>query len=188
MDLVKALKRNQRKPKLIVVMGVSGSGKSTISQALASHFGFRYIDGDDYHSQEAKDRMGSGLPLTDNMRSPWVQSILGHLHQLSYMGESVVLAFSGLKKVHREKMRQTDFDVTFLFLSGDKTVIRQRLQARSSHFMPPKLLDSQFESLERPYKENDVVQVNIKPPLPSVIEQSVQSLSTPLPNAMSQIS
>ena len=165
------------KPKLIIVMGVSGTGKSTLAKLLADHFGFRFIDADDYHSDEAKLRMNSGIPLTDDMRKPWVLSLCGHLRQLSRLKVNCTLAFSGLKKEHRDKLRDTGFEVIFLFMNGDKAVIRKRMQNRIGHFMPAKLLDSQFDSLERPATERDVVAINIDPPLNKVAEEAISIIS-----------
>ncbi len=164
-------------PLLIVVMGVSGSGKSTIATALAQHFGFRYLDGDDYHSEEARTRMAKGTPLSDELREPWIKKICSHLKQLAAQGENCVLAFSGLKKFHREPLRHTDFDTLFLFLQGDKATIQQRLVKRTDHFMPPGLLDSQFDSLENPAGEYNVVNVNTAQPLEQVIDQAVAEVS-----------
>lgn len=163
----------KEKPKLIIVMGVCGSGKSTLAKSIADHFDYRYLDADDYHSDEAKLRMGSGIPLTDEMRKPWVRSICGHLRQLSYLDVNCTLAFSGLRKEHRQKLRDTGHDVIFLFLNGDKATIRKRMQSRPGHFMPAKLLDSQFDSLERPSGESDVYSIDIDPPLDKVTEKAI---------------
>lgn len=154
-------------------MGVCGSGKSTVAKSVADHFGYRFLDADDYHSDEAKLRMSSGIPLTDEMRKPWVRSICGHLRQLSYLDVSCTLAFSGLRKEHRQKLRDTGHNVVFLFLNGDKATIRKRMQSRPGHFMPAKLLDSQFDALERPSCESDVHSIDIDPPLDKVTEKAL---------------
>lgn len=164
-------------PNLIVVMGVSGSGKSTVSQKLADALSYRCLDADDYHSEEAKVRMASGIPLTDDMRKPWVRSICGHLKQLARMNVNCTLAFSGLRKDHRDQIRTAGFNTTFIFLNGDKATIKRRMTTRENHFMPAKLLDSQFETLERPIGEDDVVTVAIEFPVDGVVSASLQALS-----------
>lgn len=166
-------KISKNKPKLIIVMGVSGCGKSTLARAVAEYFNYRFLDADDYHSDEAKLRMSSGIPLTDEMRKPWVRSVCGHLRQLCYLKINCTLAFSGLKKEHRNKLRETGYHIVFLFLNGDKATIRKRMQHRPEHFMPAKLLDSQFDSLERPIAEKDVITIDIEPPLKQVTAEAI---------------
>lgn len=159
-------------PVLVIVMGVSGAGKSTVAQALAKRRGFRYLDADDYHSDGARTQMAAGRPLTDSMRQPWIQSICRHLRELAAQRVDAVLAFSGLKKIHREPLRHCGFQVLFLFLDGDQAIIAERIRARTGHFMSPSLLDSQFDSLERPDAEADVYPLDIKPALPELVEKA----------------
>lgn len=158
---------------LIVVMGVSGSGKSTVAKALADHYGYCYLDGDDFHSESSRMRMASGQPLTDEMRAPWVANICAHLQERAKTQQHCVLAFSGLKALHRDQLRGAGLKTIFLFLLGSKETIQQRLQNRVGHFMAPTLLDSQFESLENPLSEKDVVPVDISGTLSEVIQQSI---------------
>lgn len=164
-------------PNLVVVMGVSGSGKSTVAQKLADALSYRCLDADDYHSEEAKQRMASGIPLTNEMRKPWVRSICGHLKQLARMNVNCTLAFSGLRKDHRDQIRDAGYNITFLFLNGDKATIKKRMSNRDNHFMPAKLLDSQFETLERPTGEQDVLTVAIDTPIDAVVANALQQLS-----------
>lgn len=159
-------------PVLVIVMGVSGAGKSTVAQALAEHRGFRYLDADDYHSDQARTQMAAGHPLTDTMREPWIESICRHLRELANQNANAVLAFSGLKKIHREPLRHCGFEVIFLFLDGDRETIAERIRTRTGHFMSPSLLDSQFESLERPDAEADVYPLDIKPALPQLLHRA----------------
>lgn len=146
---------------LLIVMGVSGSGKSTIAHALAEHYGFRFFDADDFHSPESRAHMASGKPLTDIMRAPWVSALQSLLKEQGKQGYSCVLAFSGLKRAHRDQLREAGLKTLFIFLHGDKAIIHQRLVARTNHFMDPALLDSQFDSLELPLNETDVLTVAI---------------------------
>lgn len=161
--------------RLYVVMGVSGAGKSTVASALAEHFGFIYLDADDFHSEEAKAHMKAGKPLTDEMRVPWIGRICQRLSELEGQGKTAVLAFSGLKKRHREPLRQCGQTTHFLFLDGEAELIAQRLSARQGHFMAPSLLDSQFDSLERPdlTQEPDVHLLNIATEIPTVLERAI---------------
>lgn len=149
----------------IVVMGVSGSGKSLLARALAEHYGARYLDADDFHSEQARARMASGLPLTDAMRAPWVDALAAALRDHADHGENTsikaVLAFSGLRAAHRRQLRiGSGLRLLFLFLRGDAALIAQRLSAREGHFMPASLLDSQFQTLEQPQAEPDVLTID----------------------------
>lgn len=163
-------------PLLVVVMGVSGAGKSTVSQALAERCGYLYLDADDFHSADARAHMAAGKPLTDAMRIPWVETICKYLHKLAADGTHVVLAFSGLRKAHREPLRCCGYRAKFLFLDGDRDIIAARLQARTDHFMPTSLLDSQFASLERPDAEPDVHALDVTPALDQLLDQAVSLL------------
>jgi gluconokinase len=173
---------------VIVVLGVSGSGKSTLAEALAQHYGYVYLDADDFHSDEARARMARGEPLTDAMRIPWIDALCKELRERAQAGESCVLAFSGLKRTHRNLLRQVEIPKTFLFLSGDKAVIHERMARRTDHFMPPTLLDSQFAALEIPTGEPDVKTVDIAGTLPEMIQIAVDLLNTnPLRKAAVQV-
>jgi gluconokinase len=161
----------------IIVMGVSGSGKSLLARALAEHYGVRYLDADDFHSPQARARMASGLPLTDEMRAPWVAALAAALRDHADRGEPVVLAFSGLRAAHRMQLRTgSGLRLLFLFLHGEPELIAQRLSARAGHFMPPSLLDSQFETLQMPEAEPDVLPVDISPPPPQMIAAAVAAI------------
>lgn len=146
---------------LLIVMGVSGSGKSTIAKLLADHYGFQFFDADDFHSAASRAHMNSGKPLTDDMRAPWVEALKLHLRAQGDIGSPSVLAFSGLKRIHREALREAGLQTLFVFLHGEKDVIYQRLISRTNHFMDPNLLDSQFDSLEFPIDEADMLHINI---------------------------
>jgi gluconokinase len=159
----------ESRPLLVVVMGVSGAGKTTVSQALAEQCGYLYLDADDFHSIEARARMAAGMPLTDEMRKPWVDAICRRLCELAKHNVNVVLAFSGLRRAHREPLRHCDYQVQFLFLEGERETISARIQARTGHFMPSSLLDSQFACLERPDAEVDVHTLNIISPLAELL-------------------
>ncbi len=160
----------------IVVMGVSGSGKSTVARALAEHYGFALLDADDFHTTEAKAQMASGVPLTDLQREPWVDVLAEALRGYVGRGESVVLAFSGLRSAHRQRLRASGVPMRFVFLHADPAVIAARLGQRAGHFMPPALLASQFEALQPPTDEPDVVAVDVDAPLPQVVAAAIAGL------------
>ena len=145
--------------RVAVVMGVSGSGKTTLARALADAWPATFLDADDFHSLAAKTRMASGHPLTDRMRAPWVRRIAADLQRRVAAGERVVLAFSGLRRRHRDRLRATGLPLRFLFLQGDPALVAARMQARQGHYMPPSLLDSQFDALELPQAEPDVARI-----------------------------
>ena len=145
-----------------VVMGVSGSGKTTLAQALAQAWGAVFLDADDFHSDDARRWMGSGKPLTDAMRKPWVERIVAELQRRVSAGEKVTLAFSGLRGEHRDMLRAAKLPLRFLFLHGEQALIATRMQARSGHYMPVSLLDSQFESLQDPRGEADVDLIQVQ--------------------------
>lgn len=158
---------------LIIVMGVSASGKSTVANAVANHYNYRYLDADDFHSDENKQHMASGKPLTDEMRAPWVTNIKKHLQQAGLRQEHSVLAFSGLKKRHRDELRQAGLNTIFLFLNGKKDIIQQRINLRKDHFMSPNLIDSQFAALEDPSAETDVYPIEVFDPIERVVNDAV---------------
>jgi gluconokinase len=162
----------------IIVMGVSGSGKSLLARALAEHYGARYLDADDFHSAQARARMASGQPLTDEMRVPWVAALAAALREHAGRGERVVLAFSGLRAAHRMQLRNTSgLRLLFLFLQGEAGLIAKRLGARAGHFMPPSLLDSQFEALQTPQAEPDVLPIDIAPPPEQMIAAAIAAIA-----------
>lgn len=159
-------------PVLVVVMGVSGCGKSTLGTALADRRNWRYLDADDFHSAQSREHMASGKPLTDEMRKPWISAICHRLQELANNHENTVLAFSGLRSVHRDPLRQCGFNVVFLHLTGDREVLAQRVRDRSDHFMPASLLDSQLATLEDPGSEPDVCSLNIDASVNDLLEQA----------------
>jgi len=158
---------------LIIVMGVSGSGKSSIAKALADHYGYEYLDGDDFHSQDARDRMASGQPLTDAMRLPWVIRMRDYFRDAARKQQHSTLAFSGLKRVHRDELRKAGLKTIFLFLHSDKDTIQTRVNKRAGHFMAPSLVDSQFDSLEDPSHEADVFKIDVHNSLDHVLAQAI---------------
>ena len=160
----------KNQPMLIICMGVSGSGKSTVAAGLAQQFGLEFIEADDYHSDENKARMKAGIALTDEQREPWINTLCLLLKDRRRNGIHCTLAYSGLRRAHRQRFRELGFRVLFLHLAGDRDLIAKRMNQRAGHYMPASLLDSQFAAMEPADSEPDLVTVDGTAPLPEVIE------------------
>jgi gluconokinase len=135
---------------IVVLMGVSGSGKTTVGKVLAKRLGWTFHDADDYHPAANITKMHRGIPLTDEDRGPWLQTLALLIDRARDRGENVVLACSALKHAYQEYLREGLDDIRYVLLSGSEDLIAQRLAARKGHFMNPSLLHSQFETLEPP--------------------------------------
>lgn len=170
---------NQESPYLIIVMGVSGSGKTSIAKALSKEYAIKFMEADDFHSDKAKKHMADGQPLSDEMRKPWINRMIQALKEGYKKNHSYVLSYSGLKAAHRQLFRELPFSprVIFLFLDGEKGVLKERICARTNHFMPVDLLNSQFDALERPYNEPDVFLVPINHSLSNVLNISKDKIN-----------
>ena len=152
-------------PKVIVCMGICGTGKSTIAEYLADEIGLTLLEGDEFHSDENIAHMSAGKPLTDEMRKPWVREICRALNSLQ---TDAVLAFSGLKKAHRDLLRSTSCELLFIKLHGSPVIITARMGNRNDHFMKPELLTSQIEAMEASQNEADIIELNIDRKLQTV--------------------
>jgi gluconokinase len=135
---------------VIILMGVSGSGKTTIGQRLAQALGWPFYDGDQFHPRANIAKMQQGMPLTDEDRWPWLQALRAHIETCIQQAVSVVLVCSALKQVYREYLLIDEPEVRLVYLKGDYDLIHERLAQRHGHFMPPGLLASQFAALEEP--------------------------------------
>lgn len=135
----------------VVVMGVSGCGKTTVGSALAGRLQATFLDADDFHPAANVEKMRSGTPLSDDDRLPWLDSLNHQLRSHAAAGERVVLACSALKARYREAIAKDLPHVDWIFLDGSFELIAARMRERSSHYMPESLLRSQFETLERPH-------------------------------------
>jgi gluconokinase len=156
---------------------VSGSGKTTLGTLLAKRTGATFADADDFHSPANKAKMGAGIPLTDEDRQPWLETLNGVLRGWLSAGQSGVLACSALKAKYREDLaaEMPEGAVQFVFLDGTKEMIAQRLAARHHEYMTGKLLESQFNTLERP--KNAICIVNDRAP-DVVVEEILEKLQT----------
>ncbi|MFH1342169.1 MAG: gluconokinase [Pseudomonadota bacterium] len=157
-------------------MGVSGSGKSTIGEALAERLRWTFEDGDRFHPPGNVAKMSAGHPLTDEDRIPWLQAIADEIDRLCKAGERAVIACSALKRAYRDILVHGRDDVRIVFLDGTQDLIASRLAARKGHFMPPELLASQFRTLEPPAENENPVTVSIDAPVETVVDDIVRQL------------
>ena len=164
-------------PCALVVMGVSGSGKSTIADRLAVRLDWRFEDGDGFHPPSNVAKMSAGQPLTDEDRWPWLRAIADEIDRLSAAGERAVIACSALKRSYREILVHGRNDVRIVFLDGTQDLIAGRLAARKGHFMPPGLLASQFKTLERPGADERPIIVSIDAPVERIVDDIVSQLN-----------
>jgi gluconokinase len=168
-------------PCALVVMGVSGSGKSTIAEHLAARLGWRYVDGDLFHPPANVAKMSAGHPLTDEDRWPWLRTIAAEIDRLAAAGTRAVVACSALKRAYRDILVHGRDDVRIVFLDGTKDLIAKRLAARKGHFMPPGLLDSQFKTLEPPQPSEQPITVSIDASVDGIVNDIVRQLELVAP-------
>ena len=135
---------------VIVLMGVTGCGKTTVGEELAEQLHWTFLDADDFHPPENKAKMNQGVPLTDEDRIPWLQALHDRIVQANHKNECCVLACSALKRSYRRLIRGEEKNVNFVYLKGPEELIAGRLEKRTNHFMNPALLKSQFSTLEEP--------------------------------------
>lgn len=154
-----------------VVMGVSGSGKSTVGKLLASRLHAEYVEGDDYHPQSSIAKMAAGRPLTDEDRREWLLRLRERIRQSRLDGTPLVLACSALKRRYRDMLRAADGGLVFVHLDGDRKLIAARLQGRKGHFMPPALLDSQLRDLEPLQSDERGCRLDIREAPPVLVER-----------------
>lgn len=164
--------------KAIIVMGVSGVGKTTLAQALADRLGGCYIEADDFHPPENISAMAKSIALTDAMRQPWLEALSEAMYQArtTQPETPVVMACSALKRRYRDILRTQNSDAVVVYLAADPALIRARMAARQDHFMPTSLLDSQLETLERPSSEEACVTVDASLPPDETVAQAYDGL------------
>jgi gluconokinase len=162
----------------LVVMGVSGSGKTTVGERLASALNCDFIDGDGLHTPEARAKMAAGTPLDDDDRWPWLDRIGDALADRAAHPDGLIVASSVLKRAYRDRLRgRVGPRLRFLYLKGDKALMRARVAGRKGHYMPASLVDSQFAALEEPSGEPDVVTLPADVDLDKVATETLRALA-----------
>ena len=168
---------HDKKGKSFILMGVSSTGKTSIGTSLAQRFGIKLIDGDDLHPRTNIIKMGSGQPLNDVDRAPWLERIRDAAFSLEQKSEIGIIVCSALKKQYRDLIRDGNENVKFLFLEGSFDLVLERMKQRKGHYMKTEMLKSQFDTLETPQQdEPDVLHVNIDGSFEEVVERCAQVL------------
>lgn len=153
---------------IVVLMGVSGSGKTTIGTALAEQLGWPFLDGDDFHPPQNVAKMAAGKPLTDEDRWPWLDRLNGELRTREARGESAVLACSALKQAYRDRLSRGLAHWKLVFLHASFEVLSRRMEERKHKYMPASLLQSQFATLEPPA---DAIKIDVAEPFERCVER-----------------
>jgi gluconokinase len=162
--------------KIIVVMGVSGVGKTTVGKLVAERLGVEFLEGDRYHPPANIAKMQNGEPLTDADRLPWLEILARELAARRAAGKGVLLACSALRRRYRDILRGGHDDVVFVFLQADPAVIQRRLDERRDHFMPASLLESQLVALEKPGPDENVITVDARQPPEAIVDTVLKEL------------
>jgi gluconokinase len=164
-------------PCALILMGVSGSGKTTIGERLAARMSWRYEDADTFHPASNVAKMSAGQPLTDEDRWPWLKAIAAEIDRACTAGERLVIGCSALRRVYRDVLVHGRDDVRFVYLEGTQALIADRLGQRKGHFMPPGLLASQFQTLEPPTADERAMTVSIDAQAEVIVDRIISQLS-----------
>ena len=148
-------------PRRVVVMGVSGCGKSTVGAAAAAHMGWRFVEGDSLHPPENVAKMAAGQALDDEDRAGWLGTLAAELAQARSAGQGLVVSCSALKRAYRDRLRGGDPDTLFVYLAGEQSLIASRMAARQHEYMPASLLQSQFATLQPPDPDEQALCLSI---------------------------
>ncbi|MBE7177867.1 MAG: AAA family ATPase [Mucilaginibacter polytrichastri] len=168
--------QNQAQPHCIIIMGVSGSGKTVIGKKIAASLNYPFIEGDDLHPETNVDKMRQGIPLTDEDRMPWLDRIVEAAKERLQADQHCVVACSALKKAYRNRLREIG-NVIFLYIHGDFGLMLDRMTRRKGHFMPQSLLKSQFDTLEEPdSSETDALTIDNSGSPEDTIEKALDAL------------
>ncbi|MEH6952479.1 gluconokinase [Nitrobacter sp. NHB1] len=160
----------------LIVMGVSGSGKTTIANALGRRLEWMVEDADRFHPASNIEKMSAGIALTDGDRWPWLRAVAAEIGRRRASGTSIIMACSALKRAYRDILVHGRRDTRIVYLRGDKNLIADRLRARYAHFMPPELLESQFETLEEPAEDEHPIVVDIDATVDAIADRIVTML------------
>lgn len=161
----------QAQPQTLIIMGVAGSGKSTVGKLLAAELGYQFLEGDDFHSDEAKAMMAAGTPLRSDLRQAWVDRLAATLAAHAAADQSCVLSYSGLIASQRQQLREAGSHTRFIYLQGSAELLAARLAARSGHYMPASLLQSQLDSMQSSSSEADVQPFSIEQDCTTLLQQ-----------------
>jgi gluconokinase len=167
----------QKAPSVLIIMGVSGCGKSTIGALLAARLGWKFEDADWLHPAANVEKMHSGIPLTDEDRRPWLEAVAGWIDHCRDSHGHGVVACSALKRRYRDILIGDRPDVGLVYLKGDEELIARRIATRHEHFMPRSLLHSQFEALEEPGPDENPIVISIEPRPSQIVEQIISALN-----------
>jgi gluconokinase len=162
---------------ILIAMGVSGCGKTTIGEMLAKKLNCDFADADSFHSQANKDKMHKGIPLDDEDRWPWLKAIRASIEEKLADGQSHVYACSALKRVYRDILRDGDKDVTFVYLKGTPELLRERIKTRTGHFFDPALLQSQLDTLEPPGPD-EAIEADIALSPEAIVDKVLEEVET----------
>jgi gluconokinase len=165
----------------IIVMGVSGAGKSTVGERLALRLDRAFVEGDSLHPPRNVEKMKHGIPLADADRIPWLNAIAARIDAARAAHKPVVITCSALKSAYRARLTGARDDVGFVYLKGSKELIARRLAIRPDHFMPPQLLDSQFAALEEPAPDEPAIAVPIDPAPEEIVDNILTMVGTKRP-------
>jgi gluconokinase len=163
-------------PLVLVLMGVSGSGKTTVGKLLAERLGAAFADADDFHSAANKAKMHAGTPLDDADRKPWLAAIAAQLDHWRAEGRRGIVTCSALKRAYRATLVAGRPDVQLVYLKGDQDLITHRLAGRHGHFMPASLLDSQFATLEEPAPNEGALIVDIDKTPEAIVAEIMKAI------------
>jgi gluconokinase len=164
-------------PAVVIVMGVSGSGKSTIGSLLAGRLRWEFEDGDWFHPAANVDKMHKGIPLTDDDRGPWLRSIKAWIDGTRAAGGHGVIACSALKRRYRDVLIGDRVEVRLVYLKGSEELIARRIATRHEHFMPPSLLHSQFAALEEPGPDENPIIISVEPRPSEIVARILSTLN-----------
>ncbi|WP_434316007.1 gluconokinase [Leifsonia sp. P73] len=163
-------------PVVLVLMGVSGSGKTTVAELLALRLGWSFQEGDALHPRENILKMSSGHPLNDQDRAPWLKKVADWVGAQLDTGQNGIITCSCLKRAYRDLVNRRGSGLVFVYLAGSPATIAQRLRARKGHFMPPALLTSQFADLEEPTADEPAIRVDVGQSSDLIAQQIVERL------------
>ena len=163
-------------PKVLVLMGVSGCGKTTVGRALAKRLGWQFEEGDSLHPRANIKKMAAGHPLTDDDRWPWLDKVAAWIEARLDAGECGIITCSALKRAYRDRLDHRGREIVFVYLAGSERMIAARIAGRHGHFMPVSLLPSQFADLEEPGPDEPAIRVDIGPAPEIIVEHILDRL------------